>query len=198
MTSNHNSSLSFLILVYYLQLWRKPVEATTPEYTSNSESTTSVNTDSDGPTNREMLHEPFSQVSKVTCDMFHGFDVPPHQWADINGHEKKKIRVLSLFYGISTGYYILQEKLNLNIEVYYSSEIDPAALQVQRENFDGRVTPIGSVTDLTDDRLKGLGRIDLLIGGSPCSDLSLVNPKRRGLLGKLLFFTSCDASTFII
>ena len=29
-----------------------------------------------------------------------------------------------------------------------------------------------------------LGRIDLLLGGSPCNDLSNVNPYRRGLYGK--------------
>lgn len=32
-------------------------------------------------------------------------------------------------------------------------------------------------------QIKSLGEIDLLIGGSPCNDFSLVNPARKGLYG---------------
>ncbi len=30
------------------------------------------------------------------------------------------------------------------------------------------------------------GPFDLVIGGSPCNDLSIVNPARKGLYGKIL------------
>jgi len=31
------------------------------------------------------------------------------------------------------------------------------------------------------------GPFDLVIGGSPCNDLSIVNPARKGIYGKLCF-----------
>jgi site-specific DNA-cytosine methylase len=69
------------------------------------------------------------------------------------------------------------------VEVYFSCEIDEKALRFQKIRFKDRITRLGSVELLTPDNLKKLGRIDLLIGGSPCNDLSLVNPRRRGLHG---------------
>lgn len=98
---------------------------------------------------------------------------------------KKSIRVLSLFDGISTGYYTLHHKLRLDVEVYYSSEICPDAIRVQKQNFHENIVPLGSVCNLTNERIDDLGQIDLLIGGSPCEELSLANPKRKGLLGKV-------------
>jgi site-specific DNA-cytosine methylase len=43
---------------------------------------------------------------------------------------------------------------------------------------------MGVVEGLTRQHLQKLGNIDLLIGGSPCNELSLVNPARKGLYGK--------------
>lgn len=36
-------------------------------------------------------------------------------------------------------------------------------------------------------QIKEICPIDLLIGGSPCTDLSFVNPKRKGLFGEFRF-----------
>lgn len=35
------------------------------------------------------------------------------------------------------------------------------------------------------------GPFDLLIGGSPCNDLSMVNPLRKGLFGMELIYLCC-------
>lgn len=102
----------------------------------------------------------------------------------------KPVRVLSLFDGIGTGLLVL-DKLGLKVDAYFSSEVDEKALSVLKYQFGNRITHLGCVTELTETQLSPL-RIDLLVGGSPCSDLSLVNPRRRGLHGKLLTCDSVD------
>ncbi|KAL1129191.1 hypothetical protein AAG570_013721, partial [Ranatra chinensis] len=80
----------------------------------------------------------------------------------------------------STGIFIL-EKLGLVLGDYYASEIDKDAISISAYNFEGRIRQLGDITLLNDDDVRALGKFDLLIGGSPCNDLSLVNPDRRGL-----------------
>ncbi|KAK3918155.1 DNA (cytosine-5)-methyltransferase 3B [Frankliniella fusca] len=94
---------------------------------------------------------------------------------------KSKIRVLSLFDGISTGYYILTKCLGLDVDAYFSSEIDLSAKRVQLHNFGDEVTPVGDIGKISDEQLASLGHIDLIIGGSPCEELSRVNWRRKGL-----------------
>ncbi|KAK3929795.1 DNA (cytosine-5)-methyltransferase 3A [Frankliniella fusca] len=67
---------------------------------------------------------------------------------------------------------------------YFASEIDLDAIAVQRKRFPVAVTRVGCVKSLDEKRLDELGLINLLIGGSPCNDLSRVNPARRGLYGE--------------
>ncbi|XP_043512966.1 uncharacterized protein LOC122530237 isoform X1 [Frieseomelitta varia] len=95
-------------------------------------------------------------------------------------HEKKKIRVLSLFDGLSTGLLVLL-KLGIAVDKYYASEIDPDALMVSATHFGDRVIHLGNVKGITKEKIKEIAPIDLLIGGSPCNDLSLANPARLGL-----------------
>ncbi|XP_076394477.1 DNA methyltransferase 3 isoform X4 [Megachile rotundata] len=92
----------------------------------------------------------------------------------------RKIRVLSLFDGLSTGLLVLQ-KLGLAVDVYYASEIDPDALLVSASHFGDRIVHLGDVRGITKEKIKEIAPIDLLIGGSPCNDLSLANPARLGL-----------------
>ncbi|KOX74005.1 DNA (cytosine-5)-methyltransferase 3A [Melipona quadrifasciata] len=94
--------------------------------------------------------------------------------------EKKKIRVLSLFDGLSTGLLVLL-KLGIAVDKYYASEIDPDALMVSATHFGDRVIHLGNVKGITKEKIKEIAPIDLLIGGSPCNDLSLANPARLGL-----------------
>lgn len=90
------------------------------------------------------------------------------------------MRALSLFDGISTGKVVL-DNIGLDVEEYYASEIDDDAILVSMVNHRDSVQHLGDVRSLTSEKLDKLGRIDLLIGGSPCNDLSIVNPARRGL-----------------
>lgn len=76
------------------------------------------------------------------------------------------------------------ENLGFEVEEYFSCEIEDDALSVLDFRFHGRMTHLGSVTNLTPSKLDSLGRIDLLIGGSPCNQLSLANPRRKGLYSK--------------
>lgn len=94
------------------------------------------------------------------------------------------MKVLSLFDGISCARVALQ-KLNVNIEKYYASEIDKYAIQVSKKNWTD-IVQLGDVQELTIKnrwKIGGAGQIDLLIGGSPCQDLSIAKKNRQGLNG---------------
>lgn len=85
------------------------------------------------------------------------------------------MKILSLFDGISIAQQALKE---LGIEVeYYASEIDKYAISVAKHNFPN-MTHLGSVVGLKVDF-----QPDLLIGGSPCQDLSIAKKDRKGLDG---------------
>ncbi|KAK3929537.1 DNA (cytosine-5)-methyltransferase 3A [Frankliniella fusca] len=92
----------------------------------------------------------------------------------------KRTRVISLFDGISTGLVSLNQS-GIIPDIYCSSEIDQYCLKVQRFNHGDKIVQLGDVRDLDSSALKQLGQIDLLMGGSPCNDLSLVNHRRKGL-----------------
>ena len=77
------------------------------------------------------------------------------------------MNVLSLFDGMSCGQIAL-EKLGLNVDNYFASEIDKYAIQVTQKNYPN-TKQIGSVTDV---KVEDLPKIDLLIGGSPCQGFS--------------------------
>lgn len=79
------------------------------------------------------------------------------------------LRVLSLFDGISCGQVAL-EKLGIEYE-YYASEIDAKAIQITQSRFP-KTIQIGDITKLTDKFLLGLGKFDIVMGGSPCQGFS--------------------------
>lgn len=76
--------------------------------------------------------------------------------------------VLSLFDGISCGRLAL-ERAGIPVEKYYASEIDKHAIQVAQKNYPDTIQ-IGDCTKI--DYKKYAGKIDLLIGGSPCQGFS--------------------------
>jgi DNA (cytosine-5)-methyltransferase 3A len=82
------------------------------------------------------------------------------------------------------------EKAKIPVEVYYASEIDKYALEVSRKNWPD-IIQLGDVkTLIIDKEAKDYGyaysptRFDLLIGGSPCQDLSIAKKNRKGLDGE--------------
>lgn len=81
--------------------------------------------------------------------------------------------------------------LGIVVDVYYASEIDKNALTISSAHFGDRITYLGDVRDITKEKIQEIAPIDLLIGGSPCNDLSLVNPARLGLHG----ICQCDISS---
>ncbi|NXW05368.1 DNM3B methyltransferase, partial [Fregetta grallaria] len=97
---------------------------------------------------------------------------------------RRPIRVLSLFDGIATGYLVLKD-LGIQVEKYIASEIceDPIAVGTMRH--EGNITYVHDVRNITKRNIEEWGPFDLVIGGSPCNDLSLVNPARKGLYGAL-------------
>ena len=94
--------------------------------------------------------------------------------------KKEKINVLSLFDGMSCGQIALN-KLGIEIENYYASEIDKHAIAVAMHNFPN-TKQVGSITEL-----RGIENIDLLIGGSPCQSFSNAG-LRNGFDGKSKLF----------
>ena len=92
------------------------------------------------------------------------------------------MKILSLFDGISCARVAL-ERAGIPVEAYYASEIDKYAIQISQKNYPD-IKQIGNVTDFDDDFRKIVTPIDLLIGGSPCQDLSIAKKNRKGLSGE--------------
>ncbi len=89
------------------------------------------------------------------------------------------MNVLSLFDGISCGQVALQ-RAGIKVDKYFASEIDKYAIKVTQKNFPDTVQ-LGDVNGFKNWKLP---QIDLLIGGSPCQDLSIAKKDRKGLDGE--------------
>jgi len=95
-----------------------------------------------------------------------------HNW-------NKCMKILSLFDGISCARVAI-EMAGIKIEKYYASEIDKYAIQIAQKNYPDTIQ-VGDISQLKGD---SFNNIDLLIGGSPCQDLSISKSKtRKGLYG---------------
>lgn len=81
----------------------------------------------------------------------------------------RKIKVLSLFDGISCGRVAL-ERSGIEVEIYYSSEIEPKAIKVSNKNYPNNIQ-LGDITKWKEWNIDW-SVIDLLIGGSPCQGFS--------------------------
>lgn len=94
------------------------------------------------------------------------------------------MKILSLFDGISCARVAL-ERAGIPVEVYYASEIDKYAIQVSQKNYPDikhieDVCKFGKENPYPQDLLNG---VDLIIFGSPCTDLSIAKKNRQGLKG---------------
>lgn len=88
------------------------------------------------------------------------------------------MNVLSLFDGMSCGRITLSE-LGIPVKKYYASEVDKFAIKATMQNFPDTIQ-LGDVRELEVSRMD---KIDLIIGGSPCTNLSM-SGKRKGLSTK--------------
>ncbi len=86
------------------------------------------------------------------------------------------MNILSLFDGVSCARLALEAN-GIKVDKYYASEIDKYAVKVTQANRPDTIQ-LGSVIDLHLEE-----DIDLLIGGSPCQDLSIAKRDRKGLSG---------------
>lgn len=104
------------------------------------------------------------------------------------------MNILSLFDWISCGRLAL-ERAWIQVDKYFASEIDKYALQITKKNYPDTIH-IGSVTGIVyedgalfhhqdDNPLKNwwsyITDIDMIIGGSPCQDLSIAKKDWKGL-----------------
>lgn len=88
------------------------------------------------------------------------------------------MKVLSLFDGISCARVAL-DRAGVAVEAYLASEVDPKAIQVTQSHYPDTI----QLGDVRGVRIPA-GQIELLIGGSPCTDLSIAKAGRQGLEGE--------------
>ena len=89
------------------------------------------------------------------------------------------MNVLSLFDGMSCGQIALN-RLGIKYDNYFASEIKKYAIQVTQENYPKTI----QLGDIRNIKAIDLPKIDLILAGSPCQDLSVANKERKGLLGQ--------------
>ena len=77
------------------------------------------------------------------------------------------MKVLSLFDGMSCGRIAL-DRLGIEVDTYYASEIDKYAIAVAKENYPDTIH-VGDITQLDP---KDFQDIDLILAGSPCQGFS--------------------------
>ncbi|KAK9405023.1 DNA cytosine-5-methyltransferase 3B [Crotalus adamanteus] len=87
------------------------------------------------------------------------------------------------------GYLVLRD-LGIQVEKYIASEICEDSISVGTVRHEGNIRYVHDVRNITKRHIDEWGPFDLVIGGSPCNDLSIVNPARKGLYegtGRLFF-----------
>jgi DNA (cytosine-5)-methyltransferase 3A len=95
-----------------------------------------------------------------------------HDWADKTFTDRldlsgNSINVLSCFDGLSGGQLAL-EKSGIKVDKYFASEIDKYAIAVAKYNYPNMIH-LGDVKKIDTSTLP---KIDLMLAGSPCTDLS--------------------------
>lgn len=99
----------------------------------------------------------------------------------------KKLRVLSLFDGISCGQLALQ-RAGIPVDTYYASEIDKYAIEITQKNFP-KTVQLGDIRDIsyrngvlhTKYNNYNIDNIDIIIGGSPCQSFTFAG-KQEGMV----------------
>lgn len=78
------------------------------------------------------------------------------------------VNVLSLFDGISCGM-VAFERAGIQVDKYYAYEIESSAIKVSKKNYPN-IIHCGDVVEADFNQYKGI--VDILIGGSPCTNWS--------------------------
>lgn len=85
------------------------------------------------------------------------------------------MNVLSLFDGMSCGQIALK-RAGIKVYTYFAAEIDKYAIQITKKNYSNTIH-IGDVNNIDFDEY--IGKIDLLLGGSPCTFWSIAKKNRE-------------------
>ena len=108
------------------------------------------------------------------------------------------MKILSLCDGMSCGQ-IAANKIKLNVESYYASEIADYSIKITQKNYPNTIQ-IGDMTKITNKQLDEFKNVDLLLSGTPCKSLSVTNIKeyKKGLDGSSkLFFDFVKIKNYI-
>ncbi len=99
------------------------------------------------------------------------------------------MRYLSLFSGIEAA---TQAWRPLGWECVAVSEIEPFPCAVLQHHYP-QIPNLGDVTKITEQQIKSLGQIDLIVFGSPCQNLSVAG-NRKGFDGdqSVLFYSAME------
>jgi DNA-cytosine methyltransferase len=89
------------------------------------------------------------------------------------------MNVLSLFDGISCAYEAFK-RADVKVANYYACEIEKNAKLISDKRHLNIHRPVDDVRELKQEHLP---KIDFLVGGSPCQDLSIAKKDREGLEG---------------
>uniref|UniRef100_A0A452VC72 DNA (cytosine-5)-methyltransferase 3A n=1 Tax=Ursus maritimus TaxID=29073 RepID=A0A452VC72_URSMA len=85
---------------------------------------------------------------------------------------------------------LVLKDLGIQVDRYIASEVCEDSITVGMVRHQGKIMYVGDVRSVTQKHIQEWGPFDLVIGGSPCNDLSIVNPARKGLYegtGRLFF-----------
>uniref|UniRef100_A0A8B9LX56 DNA (cytosine-5-)-methyltransferase n=1 Tax=Astyanax mexicanus TaxID=7994 RepID=A0A8B9LX56_ASTMX len=97
--------------------------------------------------------------------------------------------IFLLLDGCVAGYLVLKD-LGFKVDLYIASEVCEDSISVGVVRHEGKIKYVHDVRNITRKNIAEWGPFDLVIGGSPCNDLSIVNPARKGLYegtGRLFF-----------
>ena len=93
------------------------------------------------------------------------------------------MKILSLFDGIS-GAQVALKNLGIIPELYIASEININAIKITQAHFP-KTVQVGDIQDFYNSgKFKKFGKFDLIIWGSPCTNLSIAKKGRKSLNSK--------------
>jgi len=108
-----------------------------------------------------------------------GMDVMGETFSDDPEEKVRSLNYLSLFSGIEAATVAWKP---LGWKCVGVAEIEPFPCAVLKHHYPD-IPNLGDITKITEDQIGKLGRIDAVVWGSPCQDLSVAG-KKRGLDGE--------------